>query len=718
MTNMNAEPERWTLEERRRALNAFFESEDGRRFLDVFSRDCDDDEDREVFLRDAERRLRSDHEEANRWWQSLRALVKSHRERDLALAEALAQNGIDVEELYESLPERFAPSALAQAISLVRSVQSGDLAPGISDTAGWPEERILARLEEVRAQLDLPGASENAREWWEAFERENEQRKTLLLRLAEELVIRGATVAEFFDAHVHAGTEDIQAKLHYLDYARRKREEKPTPDANRPGRPGLTTDNTGWWMKPAQKITRIKGWTEEQIRIRLEEVKGRLSWEDADDDVRAWWESFEARNSHRPALSLRMAEELAARETTIKDFFGTYEQSEVEDIRANLHYFDYTRLKATAEKEQEKEEARKQREEERRKNQEERVAKAQARFMELLPLFDTNQPSPELSAEDKAILLNLPRADVPASIRERFEQAIGSFAYETVTLDETGIVRERRQLTARRFVEELVPGVALEMVEIPGGAFLMGTAEADVEKEIMEMERYWDKDRAERWSKTELPRREVSVSPFQMGKFAVTQEQWAVVAGWEKIERDLDADPSHFKGDDRPVEQVSWEDTQEFCARLSRKTGYVYRLPTEAEWEYACRAGATTPFAFGETITTEVVNYSGGSPYAKAKEGENRGETVPVGSLGAANAFGLFDMHGNVWEWCEDTWLDNYEGAPVDGSAWVTPGAPSRVYRGGGWAYGAVDCRSAFRDRNAPGDRNDALGFRLVRTYT
>jgi formylglycine-generating enzyme required for sulfatase activity/DNA-directed RNA polymerase subunit E'/Rpb7 len=273
-----------------------------------------------------------------------------------------------------------------------------------------------------------------------------------------------------------------------------------------------------------------------------------------------------------------------------------------------------------------------------------------------------------------------------------------TFDFDTVTLDETGEAIERRRLSARQFVEELAPSVNLEMVEIPGGKFLMGAPKKEQDS--------YDNER---------PQREVNISPFYIGKFTITQKQWRVVAGWEMIERELNPDPSHFKGDNRPVENISWHDAREFCARLAKKTGRGYRLPTEAEWEYACRAGTTTPFAFGETITPEIVNYDGNHPYAKAERGVYRGETIPVGSLGVANAFGLFDMHGNVWEWCEDVWHDSYQGAPIDGSAWLSGGDSSYCsLRGGSW-YGDADvCRSAFRDVNRSDTRDVDIGLRVV----
>src|SRR5262249_46060073 len=161
-----------------------------------------------------------------------------------------------------------------------------------------------------------------------------------------------------------------------------------------------------------------------------------------------------------------------------------------------------------------------------------------------------------------------------------------------------------------------------------------------------------------------------------------------------------------------PVEQVSWQDAVEFCDRLSRKTGKTYRLPSEAEWEYACRAGTKTPFAFGETITPEIVNYNGKYPYGSAPKGIYRQKTTPVGSVGVANGFGLYDMHGNVWEWCQDVWHGNYKGAPTDGSAWESGGDKDIwVVRGGSWIDLGRDCRSAYRD--GPGGRLDNPGFRV-----
>jgi formylglycine-generating enzyme required for sulfatase activity len=196
----------------------------------------------------------------------------------------------------------------------------------------------------------------------------------------------------------------------------------------------------------------------------------------------------------------------------------------------------------------------------------------------------------------------------------------------------------------------------------------------------------------------------VRVPRFLMGRYPVTQAQWRVVAGYEKVDRQLDLDPSHFKGANRPVERVSWEDAQEFCARLSRRTGKVYGLPSEAQWEYGCRAGSRTGFCYGDRLEPELANY--GNPFG--------GKTSDVGSF-PANEWGLCDVHGNVWEWCEDDWHDDYMGAPSDGSAWVENDrkASNRLLRGGSWLLNPEVCRSSVRLNFARDDRYDALGFRV-----
>lgn len=184
---------------------------------------------------------------------------------------------------------------------------------------------------------------------------------------------------------------------------------------------------------------------------------------------------------------------------------------------------------------------------------------------------------------------------------------------------------------------------SIDMVEIPAGTFLMGSPASE-----------------EGHCLRERPQHEVTLERFFMSRTPITQAQWVAVMG---------NNPSEFKGSNLPVESVSWHDAMKFCDRLSKLTGRTYTLPTEAQWEYACRAGTTTPFSFGETITTDQANYDGNYTYGNGQEGEYRRHTTDVGTF-PPNAWGLHDMHGNVWEWCLDEWHDSYAGAPTDGSAW------------------------------------------------
>jgi len=283
------------------------------------------------------------------------------------------------------------------------------------------------------------------------------------------------------------------------------------------------------------------------------------------------------------------------------------------------------------------------------------------------------------------------------------------FKIATIELKQSGwsrdktelIVKERRQ-QAQYFVEEL-GNVQIEMVQIPGGKFIMGASE---------------KERGS--TSYERPQHEVTVPTFFMGKYPVTQAQWRAVAALPQIDRELHPNPSYFKGDKRPVEKVSWYDAVEFCSRLTVQTKRAYSLPSEAEWEYACRAGTTTPFHFGETITTDLANYNGTTNYGAGVEGSYRTETTEVGSFGVANAFGLYDMHGNVWEWCLDDWHDNYERAPTDGSAWfnennnLSQKQGHACLRGGSWNYVSRDCRSGYRYDFVRRDViNNVVGFRV-----
>jgi formylglycine-generating enzyme required for sulfatase activity len=271
-----------------------------------------------------------------------------------------------------------------------------------------------------------------------------------------------------------------------------------------------------------------------------------------------------------------------------------------------------------------------------------------------------------------------------------------TFSFDIITVDATGRETDRRPGTAPYFSEDLGNGIILDMVQTPGGRFMMGAAKGE-----------------EGASDDEFPQHEVRVEAFAIGKFAVTQAQWKAIANLSKVKIDLNPDPANFKGANRPIEQVSWNEAIEFCDRLSRKTQKTYRLPSEAQWEYACRAGTTTPFHFGETITPKLANYNGNYLYAKAAKGEYRETTIDVGSF-PPNAFGLYDMHGNVWEWCMDTWHSSYDRAPNDGSAWIDKSAETRLIRGGSWLNYPHNCRSAVRNHLDPAHRVNGLGFRVI----
>jgi len=274
--------------------------------------------------------------------------------------------------------------------------------------------------------------------------------------------------------------------------------------------------------------------------------------------------------------------------------------------------------------------------------------------------------------------------------------SVPTFSFEAVTVDEKGNINRREQKTAEYYRQDLGGGVYIDMVKIPEGRFWMGSPESELER-----------------SDAEGPQHRVSISTFWMSRFPITQAQWRAVTLLDDVERALTPDPSHFKGDNRPVEQVSWDDAMEFCSRVAKHTGKDYRLPSEAEWEYACRAGTTTPFHFGPTITPELANYDGNSIYASGTKGKYQEQTTDVGSF-PANGFGLTDMHGNVWEWCQDHWHDNYDGAPTDGSAWLAnDGTAARVRRGGSWTFYPRHCRSASRYDFNPDVRHYNYGFRV-----
>jgi formylglycine-generating enzyme required for sulfatase activity len=279
--------------------------------------------------------------------------------------------------------------------------------------------------------------------------------------------------------------------------------------------------------------------------------------------------------------------------------------------------------------------------------------------------------------------------------------------------------KKTKPIEVQAYQQKLAPGVVLTMVEIPAGTFLMGSPPGEEGRDIYaSLDSDLKKSLGIEGRDAEAQRR-VTVPAFWIARFPITQAQWKLVARLGKIERELNADPSNFKGPERPVENVSWQDAIEFCRRLSKLTKRNYTLPSEAQWEYACRAGTTTPFHFGETLITELANYDGNDTYGQGPQGAYRQQTTNVGSF-PANAWGLQDMHGNVWEWCLDRWHPSLAKAPTDGSAWQEP-APEvakqyqdqRLLRGGSWYVDPGNCRSASRHGDLPDDQHYDVGFRV-----
>lgn len=246
------------------------------------------------------------------------------------------------------------------------------------------------------------------------------------------------------------------------------------------------------------------------------------------------------------------------------------------------------------------------------------------------------------------------------------------------------------------YQERLPGGAMLDMIAIPAGSFFMGTSTEDIEQ-VLRLETWFKRWQVEKWLRPEMPQHRVSVPAFSISKTPITQEQWQAV---------MQTNPSHFSAPLRPVENVSWWDAVEFCDRMTQLTGKPYRLPTEAEWEYACRAGTQTLYSFGNS-KQPLRNYAWYT-------WNSRHQTQPVGQK-QPNAWGLHDMHGNVWEWCEDNWHESYNGAPIDGDAWIEQGHPTKhVVRGGSWYSLADDCRCVYRFCYDASFRYPSIGFRVV----
>ncbi|BAY13985.1 formylglycine-generating enzyme family protein [Calothrix sp. NIES-2098] len=257
-------------------------------------------------------------------------------------------------------------------------------------------------------------------------------------------------------------------------------------------------------------------------------------------------------------------------------------------------------------------------------------------------------------------------------------------------------VIERHEQQATLFYERLEGQISLEMVRIPEGNYWMGTANNEGDYR-------------------ERPQHPVTIVSFFLSRFPVTQAQWRAITKTTKVRIELNPDPAYFQGDNLPIENITWFEAIEFCERLQLQTGKPYRLPSEAEWEYACRAGTQTPFYFGETISPQLASYDASKRYRSGPKGQASKQTSEVGFHNAANAFGLDEMHGNVWEWCADHWYDGYTNAPADGSVRITDHQNfPRVIRGGSWMHEPTICRSAYRNGIPPTNKVLTIGFRVA----
>jgi formylglycine-generating enzyme required for sulfatase activity len=313
-------------------------------------------------------------------------------------------------------------------------------------------------------------------------------------------------------------------------------------------------------------------------------------------------------------------------------------------------------------------------------------------------------PNATAAKSDRRMTLDM----IAAADRQHLHEDSHSreFEYEVVRLNSNGKEINRRTNCAKLLIQDIesegMSSTSIEMVYIPSGVFYMGSLERESGHDFSEEPTHW-----------------VAMPRFFMSKSPITQAQWSAVvklpASNPESPLHLNPDPSHFKGFDRPVESISWFEAGEFCARLAQVSGLNYRLPSEAEWEYACRGGTKTPFHYGHTISTDLANYDGTSAYVFGALGEYRSQTLPVCSFPIGNPFGLFDMHGQVWEWCADYWHDNYQGAPTNGEIWHTGGDDEfRIVRGGSWFNIPSRCRAAARGKYSPDVWLDQIGFRIV----
>ena len=263
---------------------------------------------------------------------------------------------------------------------------------------------------------------------------------------------------------------------------------------------------------------------------------------------------------------------------------------------------------------------------------------------------------------------------------------LSELVFTSPLLDANGRLLEERPGRARQWSEPLGADLTLELIEIPGGTLRMGSLHG---------QGYPD----------EQPRHFVQVASFWLGKAPLTERQWQALMGRHR---------GRFTDPDGPVDTISWIEAARFCERLSKRTGRRYALPSEAQWEYACRAGSLAAFSFGPVITSDLANYNGEFACQGGPRGVYRHKTLPAGEF-PPNAFGLLDMHGTLWEWCADAWHDDYSGAPADGSPWQGGSNPEfRASRGGCWHDIPEVCRSAARLRAKAAEGDEFMGLRVV----
>ncbi len=274
-----------------------------------------------------------------------------------------------------------------------------------------------------------------------------------------------------------------------------------------------------------------------------------------------------------------------------------------------------------------------------------------------------------------------------------------TFSFHTLRVSERGEPLRKTRQKATYFSESLGKGATLDMVRIPGGRFLMGPANR--EKEANDLD---------------SPQREVTIQEFWIGKYTITQAQWWALMKRAPVSPRSTSPIQKKKKPLHPIENIFWTDAVDFCQRLSQQTGRHYQLPSGAQWEYACRAGTTAPFYFGETLTPEIANYNGNYTYGEGPRGRYRETSTEVGCF-LPNTFGLYDMHGNMWEWCLDGWHEPPEDHLETRNVSSRFASQKKSLRGGSWFYLPNNCRSAYSLTYPFHNRTDDISFRVVCTY-